>query len=84
MHVLISIFIGILAGLLTALATKTASWVAWLVDVAIGIGGALPAAWFLAPLGTGQSLNRAEIAGACFGAVFLLALATLIAPRRKH
>jgi uncharacterized membrane protein YeaQ/YmgE (transglycosylase-associated protein family) len=81
MHIVISIAIGALTGLLAALATKTASWVGYAVDVVVGVVGALPAAWFLEPLGSGQSPNRPEIAGAFFGAVFLLALVKLVVPR---
>jgi uncharacterized membrane protein YeaQ/YmgE (transglycosylase-associated protein family) len=83
-HVFISIAIGALIGLLAALATKAAHWLGYAADVALGIAGALPAAWFLAPLAAGPGLNRAEIGGAFFGAVFLLALVKLFAPSVKR
>lgn len=84
MHVLISIAIGAVMGLKSALLTKTEGWIAFLVDVGIGIAGAVPAAWFLEPLGSGQHPNRPELVGALLGALVLLALAKLVAPRGKR
>jgi uncharacterized membrane protein YeaQ/YmgE (transglycosylase-associated protein family) len=84
MHVLISIAIGAVMGLISALVTKTEGWIAFLVDVALGIVGAVPAAWFLEPLGRGQHPDQPEIVGALFGALALLALAKLIAPPGKR
>ena len=81
MHIVFSIAIGAVLGILAALLTKTAGWITYAVDVAIGVTGALPAAWFLEPLGRGQGVNRPEIAGAFFGAILLLALAKVFAPR---
>ena len=86
MHLALSALIGAALGLGAALLTRARGpWLA--LDAAVGTLGAVPAAWFLAPLSGsaagGRWLSGAELFGAIVGAVFLLSLWVLCRPGAK-
>ncbi len=80
MHYLLTALIGAGIGVVAAWMTQVKSSLVFL-DMAIGVLGAVPTAWFLAPLAGDVSAGRislAETSGAATGAVFVLALWVLV------
>ena len=82
MNFIIWLIVGALVGWLASLVMKTDAQQGWLLNIIVGIVGAMVAGWFIAPLlGTG-TINQGDFSLSALivsflGAVILLAVVNL-------
>lgn len=75
--------VGAVVGLLKSALVRRTSWTAALLDMSLGIAGAVPAGWFLVPISSTadpKGLHVAGLVGALFGAFVLVALSEVVRP----
>ena len=83
MNFIIWLIVGALVGWLASIVMKTNAQQGWLLNIIVGIVGALLAGWFLAPLfGTG-TINQGDFSLSALivsflGAVILLGIVNLL------
>jgi uncharacterized membrane protein YeaQ/YmgE (transglycosylase-associated protein family) len=83
MNIIIWLIVGALVGWLASIVMKTNAQQGWLLNIIVGVVGALVAGWFLAPLfGTG-TINQGDFSLSALivsflGAVILLGVVNLI------
>jgi uncharacterized membrane protein YeaQ/YmgE (transglycosylase-associated protein family) len=86
MNFLIWIIVGGIIGWLASIVMKTNAQQGWILNIVVGVVGALLGGWLLAPLfGTGtinqDDFSLASLAVSLLGAIILLAIVNLIRGR---